>query len=188
MKKLTIGLSLFVLLLLTAVPTFAYGGVNVRVFDSLDQNAWQYGGDVFLISDLDGIVGTGELDGIGEVVITHGAGSLCGAVGGCNAVTNGAIVTIVIDFECQTSGNVCNPPEGIPATSGDTTYTQNVLPFNFTANVNTGTGPTAVTLNTTGAQAGTSMMLLAGSLLVLLLGTATVLVVRRRQQASLAIA
>ena len=174
-----------------AQPVAAYTGIQLIVRDSVNNAPWQWRGDVYLVNQTTGdIAATGILGANGQATILHGSGSLCDAVGGCIAPLNGHVIEIIIDFTCQislaeglTQPGDCPSPNGIPNTFGESTYTQNNVPVLITRNVQTGTGPSAVTLNSIGVATGSGIAIyLVVAVMMALMATA-VLVARRNQTA-----
>ncbi|MBK8985669.1 MAG: hypothetical protein IPM39_06250 [Chloroflexi bacterium] len=162
-------------------PAAAYTGANVIVRDSVTIQPWVWGGDVYLVNQTTGtIAGTGELNANGQVSIPHGTGTLCTGVGGCVSPLPGQVIELIIDFECQLSGNCSGGPNGTPQTFGELTYTQNALPLYISRDVRTGTGPLAVSLSGIGGGSSSPLPYAAAAAAVML-GAATIFVVRRRQ-------
>ncbi|GEM_PF-3270295 len=157
-RTATINATFILLMIFLAVPVqvYAYGGVQGQVIDSKNKDPWQYGGEVWVY-----VVSTGDVCATGRLNPTDGTFNL--ALNGTDDVlgygttadcTTGAFagqtIEILIDFTCSFKGSyggsTCNPPSGYPATA-QVQFTQNALPITYNAGyIETGTGPTAVTL------------------------------------------
>ncbi len=172
------GLTLVVVLALMAflwLPygIYAYTSVQGQVIDSKNKDPWQYGGEVWVYDVNTGnVCATGRLDPSDGTfnlnldgssnVLSYPSTTDC-----TDAAYNGKTLEILIDFTCSYSGtyggSTCNPPNGYPATKS-VQFTQNGLPIVYNAGyIETGTGPTAVTLETfSGAALTMSNRLVAG--------------------------
>lgn len=165
MKKFTFIL-VAVMMLLTAVavtPAQAFSGVRGRVVDG-EGNPWTYGGTVTIYGDVGGSyqpVGTGTLN------TTSGVFN----IGYTSAPDLFTTVYILIEYNAG--------PGGEPGTTQiEFTELSSNNPYNA-GDIDTGTGPTAITLQGINAAATGAPAVLAGVTLMLLAG-ATVLVLRRR--------
>ena len=170
----------------------AWSGVTLHVRDSVNLQYWQHGGHVYLVNQDGDIVGVGILPiPGGPVIINHhvGVDAPCPAPFDaltCHAPVVNDEITLYVDFECQASGPIPNSDcpgtntSGTPDTYGDTAYTQNGLGILLTRNIQTGTGPLAVSLSgISGSSISGLSVIVTG--MVMTLGGATIFVARRRQ-------
>lgn len=149
-SKLVTAFFLFLALaLLMPSSAFAYAGVTGSVIDSKTSQPWAYGGDVWVLNMANGdIIATGALTASGTFSIAYGADGLgVGSLG--PAPVSGNQVKIIIDFTCSQSGDCGGlgpAPNGNPGNS-EFTYTEAPIPGYLHAGyIKTGTGPTAIKL------------------------------------------
>jgi len=179
MKKYFALLTVIVLLAVTVIPAFAYSGVSGTAYDFYG-NPWQHGGTVYIIgTTVNG--GTNTLIGSTALSTSPGTyGQFAFSWAGLLAndqPTDFTNVSIVIVFN---NGGLGTPPTQ--------QYTNQFTQFTFIpgsyslGNVDTGTGPTAITLDgiTTGSQS--SLPLIAG-LTALALAGVSLVAIRRRNAA-----
>lgn len=191
---LLVGVLVLLAFLWLPYSVYAYNKVQGQVIDSKNKDPWQYGGEVWVY-----VVSTGDVCATGRLNATDGKFNLnldgtSNALGyspvvNCTqAVYNGETIEILIDFICSYAGpyggSTCNPPNGYPATKS-VQFTQNGIPITYNAGyIETGTGPTAVTLETFSGAAftGVNRLIIAlGGLLGLgLLGLVFPVIARRR--------
>lgn len=155
-----------------ASPAAAWTGVTGQAFDAYGQG-WTHGGDVYILNNATGdIEGTGSLDGTGAFNIAYGDDGLtCGCVDLDATLPPGG--TSMSVFIIYNNGGV-----GTPGT-GQADYTEAPIPTRFNIQVNTGTGPTAVTLSGINTEAGFNANY-AIAALFLVLGGASAFALRRR--------
>lgn len=169
MKKKLALLFTLVLLLVMVAPSFAWNGVSGTLIDSVDKDPWLFGGDVWIVNNTNGnILGTGTLAANGTFNIAFGTdGLVCGCV--TNVSANGDALEVII---------IPNPgPNGAPGVASKT-FTQNPIPARYaTGYLETGTGPTAISLQGFG---GTSNLPLVAGLMVVLMAGVTFVAIRRR--------
>jgi hypothetical protein len=189
MKKLTVIVAVLLMSLVVVTPAFAYAGVDGQVIDSLDKNPWTYGGEIWVYNTSTGAVyatcvldATGDFDDAGD----PSPDGLCDY--GDNALGYGTIaaapgfgtsITILIDYTCS-SGSGCSPPAN--GTPGNYSHQYNEAPppgYYNTGYIETGTGPTAITL--VNATAASANVWLPVGLAVLALAVVGAVVVRRRR-------
>jgi hypothetical protein len=149
-SKLITAFFLFLALaLLMPSSAFAYAGVTGSVLDSKTSQPWVYGGDVWVLNVANGdIVATGALSASGTFSIAYGDDDLgVGSLG--SAPVSGNQVKIIIDFTCSQSvdcGGLGPAPNGNPGNS-EFNYTEAPIPGYLHAGyIKTGTGPTAIKL------------------------------------------
>ena len=170
MKKVTVFFAVFALLILMAVPAFAWTGASGKVIDNKTNGGWAHGGTVYAIGG-NGIVGTWALD----TTVGPTLGNWGGAYNGV-ATIDGETITIV--FVLNAAPGSPYPAPGI----ADITYTEFAVPAERNiGNVLTGTGPTAVTLqNITADNNSTAISI---GFVVLMLAGVTFVMFRRREVA-----
>lgn len=171
-RKFLVMLATVFALALTAQATFAWTGVTGQAFDDQGQG-WTHGGDVYILNNATGdIEGTGTLAGDGSFSITYGTDGLtCGCVNlDATAPTAGSSMSVFIIYN--------NGGLGTPGT-GQANYSEAPIPTAFNLQVNTGTGPTAINLQSVSTNAGVAMPLAVGVALLLLAG-ASIVILRRR--------
>lgn len=170
MKKFGVFLLVSLVLGVLAGSVTAWNGVSGQVRDSINQDGWVHGGDVWILNPAFETVATGSLGVNGNFSIPYTA---CAFGAPCDGVQAGTM-TVYVDFECQTSGNACNPPVGYPATA-QLTYTEGGPPINLNLGyIYTGTGPNAVNLQNFSADSGSIFPVVLGSLLLVLAAGMTV--------------
>lgn len=190
-KILSIALIAVFVLLLSATVVFAYNSVQGQVIDSKNGDPWTYGGEVWVYDTQTGdVCATGVLDANGNFSLSFGTNADDGLNQGTTDCTqstyNGHTFEILIDFNCSTNTGACNPPSGTPGTS-TTQFAQNSVPVTYDAGyIETGTGPTAVTISdvqvgTSTARAGLPFAAAAG---IAALGAGAVTLLRRRRRDS----
>jgi len=160
-SKLVTALFLFLAFaLLVPSSAFAYSGIKGSVIDSKTSQPWAYGGDVWVLNMATGeVIATGSLTAGGAFSIAYGNDGLgVGSLGA--APLSGNQVKIIIDFTCSqsvTCGGLGPAPNGDPGNS-EFTYTEAPIPGTLSAGyIKTGTGPTAIQLESlTVASAGST--------------------------------
>lgn len=176
MKKLAIIVCVLVLSLLVATPALAYDGVSGATFDGLNKDSWQYGGTVYFVGTTGGV--GGQLLGsttLSETAGSYGEFSFDWTTPPASVPDDGTDVTVVIVF--NDGGN------GTPQTQQ---YTAQVTQFSFIpgmysmGNVETGTGPTAITLGNVAVSSSGGVLPIALMMASLLVVGLTVVVVRKR--------
>lgn len=158
-KLVTTFFLLLALALLMPSSAFAYAGVTGSVIDSKTSQPWGYGGDVWVLNVANGdIIATGALSASGTFSIAYGDDDLgVGSLG--SAPVSGNQVKIIIDFTCSQSGDCGGlgpAPNGNPGNS-EFTYTEAPIPGYLHAGyIKTGTGPTAIELESLTVAAAVS--------------------------------
>lgn len=175
MKKFAVVVLVLLILGVMAGSVMAWNGVTGQVRDSVYQQGWVHGGDVWILNGAYETVATGSLDANGTFAVPYTA-CLFGAP--CDGVPGGTM-TVYIDFNCQISGNTCTPPVGYPATA-QVSYPEAGPPINLNLGyIYTGTGPNAVNLQNFSAESGSILPMVLGSLLLVLV-TGTAVFFRKR--------
>ena len=174
MKKATVFLAVVILLALMIMPTFAYSPVTGSVIDSITSQPWQYGGEIYISGSVSNLL----------------AGPVPLPVNGNFSIPITAIpgetITVVIDFTCAaTPANCIDPPGDYPPPGTNTvcSFTELAIPIPFGCGfIETGTGPTAVSLQDFGTSTSNLPLLGIGFVVVALAGI-TFVTIRRRQTA-----
>lgn len=188
-RVITLSLMIVIVsLVVLAGPVSAFKGVQGQVIDSKTKQGWQYGGEVWVYdTSSSAICATGLLDANGGFSLSlDGTSNALGvSTVDCRTGYNGATFEILIDFNCSMGVGTCNPPAGTPGTIQHQ-FTQNPIPATYDAGyLETGTGPTAITLEVFSGSAATDTGRLPVGVLVgaMLLSAAGVvaLVARRRR-------
>lgn len=170
MKKFAVLLVLL-LALVMVMPTYAYSGVSGSVYDNYGE-PWQHGFTVYLIGTVSGSANQ-QLHPAGGYVISAGTSTFNVAFD--TIPDDGTDVTVVIVFN--------DGGEGTPRVQQ---YRNEFTQFSFITdayslgNIDTGTGPLAVNLDSFGGGATNSLPIVAGLGLVMLAGV-SIFALRRRQ-------
>jgi hypothetical protein len=175
-KKLLLALSLALLAsLVIATPTYAFSGIEFHVYDAVSLDPWgTTAGQSYRIyvwgSSSGALMDTGTLTTPGDPVLDF----TCSYGGACAGTTLGTpstgetvIVYIILTGTTGNPSTVIREYQQPPVDLG-----------NYVISANSGTGPTAVTLSGTSAQAPSQWMLAA---LIALGVVVTPFVLRRRR-------
>lgn len=165
-------------LTITVQKAFAWTGVTGQSVDSVTNQGWVHGGDVYILNNATGdIEGTGTLATDGTFTINYGSDGLaCGCVN--LDATPPALDSSMSIFIIYNNGGM-----GTPGT-GQVDYTEESGATNFDAGfIPTGTDPLAISLQsvvTTHANPIAPWM----TAIILLVLTSTIVIVRRHSRRS----
>jgi len=177
-------------LIFQASPAYAYTRATGTVIDGKTKSPWAYGGEVYLVNNSVGcILGTAYLTAGGVFSITYLTTNDLGTIPLCAGLPSaGHAIGVVIDFTCTVSGD-CNGlrPPGVnaPGTNTSCNYTELALPIPFSCGfIETGTGPTAVSLQSVGLSSNQATATAVMLLTLLLMAGSSLTILRRRRQGS----